>query len=73
MKRLDTDPAIATMLGLCASCRFVRTQETRRGAVFYRCARADSDDRFVRYPPIPVMACPGHDSSSSPGTDETET
>jgi hypothetical protein len=50
----DRSPA-----GLCARCGHLRTQATRRGTTFYRCARADTDQRFLRYPPIPVRACPG--------------
>jgi len=49
-------------IGLCASCQHLRAQNTRRGAVFYRCARADEDDRFMQYPPLPVMRCAGHES-----------
>lgn len=35
----------------------------RRGSVFFRCARADTDARFVRYPPLPVLACPGYEDA----------
>lgn len=48
-------------LGLCADCRHRREQASRRGSVFQRCARADEDDRFPRYPPLPVRRCPGHE------------
>ena len=48
-------------VGLCATCRWVRTAGNKRGSVFYRCLRADTDPRFVRYPPLPVLACPGYD------------
>ena len=48
-------------LGLCTSCLHIRIQSTRRGARFYRCARADEDERFARYPPIPVRRCRGHE------------
>lgn len=54
---IDRTPA-----GLCARCRHLRTQGTTRGAVFFRCGRADEDDRFLRYPPIPVVACEGFDA-----------
>ncbi len=55
-----TDSAV----GLCATCRWVRIASNKRGSVFYRCLRADTDPpdpRFVRYPPLPVLACPGYD------------
>jgi uncharacterized protein (TIGR00290 family) len=47
--------------GLCASCRWSRRVRNRRGSVFVRCGRADSDPRFARYPRLPVRACAGHD------------
>jgi hypothetical protein len=55
-----TDPAPDTV-GLCASCRWVRVVTSRRGSTFYRCARAETDPRFVRYPPLPVLTCPGYE------------
>jgi len=50
-----------TGAGLCATCRWVRIAKNRRGSVFYRCLRADTDPRFVKYPPLPVLSCPGYD------------
>jgi hypothetical protein len=47
--------------GLCASCRWARTVTNRRGSVFYRCALAGTDPRFVRYPPLPVLKCSGYE------------
>ena len=51
-------------VGLCATCRWMSTVTTRRSSVFYRCARAEVDPRFVRYPPLPVLACPGYEFSN---------
>ncbi len=47
-------------VGLCATCRFARTQRNPRGSVFWRCARAEWDPSFRRYPPLPVRECRGH-------------
>ncbi|MDX1631174.1 MAG: hypothetical protein R3234_04900 [Thermoanaerobaculia bacterium] len=44
--------------GLCARCRRVIVVRSRR-SVFVRCRLGDRDDRFPRYPRIPVVACPG--------------
>jgi len=52
-----TDPAV----GLCETCQWVRIVTNRRGSVFYRCSRAETDPRFVRYPPLPVLECPGYE------------
>jgi len=47
--------------GLCGSCRHAIIRPTRRGPIYLRCARAASDLRFPKYPPLPVRACGGHD------------
>jgi len=51
--------------GLCGTCRSARTQRNAKGSLFWRCARADSDPRFGRYPPLPTLACEGHQASTS--------
>ena len=45
--------------GLCGRCRHARTVTNRRGSTFYRCGRSARDDRFPRYPALPVLRCPG--------------
>lgn len=57
-------------VGLCATCRWVRIATNRRGSLFYRCLRADMDPpdpRFVRYPLLPVLECPGYDRRGDQG------
>jgi hypothetical protein len=46
-------------VGLCADCRHARVQPTARGGSFWRCLRAETDARLLRYPALPVRACPG--------------
>ena len=46
--------------GLCASCRNVRVVDTRKGSRFYLCELSDTDPRFPRYPPTPVLRCLGY-------------
>jgi len=48
-------------VGLCQSCIHARVQKNTRGSAFWRCARADTDPRFRRYPPLPVLQCAGHE------------
>ena len=59
-------------VGLCATCRWVRIATNRRGSVFYRCLRAETDPRFVRYPPLPVLSCPGYERSRTDPLAESE-
>ena len=52
-----------TDAGLCFTCRWMRSTANRRGSVFFRCARAEDDARYVRYPPLPVLSCPGFEEA----------
>lgn len=49
-------------VGLCASCRHVRRVRSRKGSTFYMCKLSETDNRFVKYPPLPVRSCPGYES-----------
>jgi len=53
--------ATEATIGLCSLCRHARVQRNAEGNQFWRCGRADSDDRYLRYPPLPVSACHGHE------------
>jgi hypothetical protein len=46
-------------VGLCATCRFAAVQRSARGGEFWRCRRAERDAAYPRYPPLPVLRCPG--------------
>ncbi len=48
-------------VGLCLTCRWMRAVINRRGSTFFRCGRADTDARFPRYPPLPVLQCIGYE------------
>ncbi len=45
--------------GLCARCVHASVQGNPRGSRFWRCRLAESDPRFRRYPPLPVVRCDG--------------
>ena len=47
--------------GLCATCVHLDVKRSQRGSIFFYCKRSETDPRFVRYPPIPVVACAGHE------------
>jgi len=50
---------LPTPPGLCATCEHLRLAASKR-SVFVRCGLADSDPRFPKYPPLPVVACAGY-------------
>ena len=47
--------------GLCDTCRHQKVIRNTRGSSFSMCLRAREDDRYPKYPPLPVMRCPGHE------------
>lgn len=53
--------------GLCATCAHERRVESSKGSVFILCGRALTDDRFRKYPVLPVFRCDGW----TPSADET--
>ena len=54
-----------TRFGLCDSCRHQQIVRSGRGSVFSLCARSKTDDRYPKYPRVPVMACPGYEVSDA--------
>ena len=57
---------VSREVGLCVTCTFVRRVENRRGSVFYLCDRSREDARFPKYPPLPVLTCPGFVEADRP-------
>ena len=59
---LACEMSAPTLVGLCQSCRWTRRVVPRRGGIFFRCSRAETDPRFVRYPALPVLECVGYET-----------
>ena len=53
--------------GLCERCVHVQVVTSARGSQFYLCRLSYVDDRFPRYPPIPVLACDGFSEERARG------
>ena len=51
-------------VSLCRTCARVRFVETGR-STFLLCGLAREDPRFAKYPPQPVIACPGYARSDA--------
>jgi hypothetical protein len=51
---------IRARAGLCGHCVSGIVRPTKRGTVYLRCARSAVDERFPKYPRLPVLACPGY-------------
>ena len=54
------DPRQAAPPGLCATCTYASIVRTDRGTAYVLCERSKTDDRFPRYPRLPMRACVGH-------------
>jgi hypothetical protein len=46
-------------VGLCDSCRHQQVVRNTRGSSFSLCRRWKDDDRYPRYPRLPVLRCRG--------------
>ena len=49
------DPAI----GLCGDCQHCRIVKSER-STFYMCRLALTNPEYRKYPPLPVLRCPGY-------------
>ena len=56
--------------GLCDSCRHQQVVRTKR-STFSLCRRWKDDDRYPRYPRLPVLRCRGHEPRR-PGDGDSE-
>ena len=45
--------------GLCLSCQHALIRPTNKGTTYLRCGLAATDDRFPKYPRLPVTSCRG--------------
>jgi hypothetical protein len=52
---------VAPSAGLCDSCVHQRIVRNTRGSSFSLCERSKTDPAFPRYPPVPVVECPGYE------------
>ena len=57
---------LATHPGLCANCVHLRLMRSPR-STFVRCALAEADERFPRYPRLPVVRCEGYEAGAEHG------
>jgi hypothetical protein len=54
--------------GLCDSCRHQRIVRNTRGSTFSLCLRSRIDERYPRYPRLPVERCAGYERRSVSGS-----
>jgi hypothetical protein len=48
--------------GLCDSCAHQKLIHNTRGSTFSMCLRHRTEpERYPKYPPLPVRACPGYE------------
>jgi hypothetical protein len=51
--------------GLCDSCRNQKIIKSGRGSLFSMCLLSKTDERFPKYPRLPVRECPGYEKGPS--------
>ena len=48
------------MRSLCKTCSWMREVVTPKGSRFLPCLLSQADPAFPKYPPQPVVRCPGY-------------
>jgi len=65
-----TDPRSGAMPaeggGLCPACAHARVVTSAKGAAFVLCGLSRTDERFAKYPRLPVLACAGFEKPEEP-------
>ena len=46
--------------GLCDTCKHQKVVRNTRGSAFSMCERSKTDERYPKYPRLPVRRCPGY-------------
>jgi hypothetical protein len=68
MNRAGDAPKTELQAGLCGNCSHARRVESERGSVFVMCKLSATDDRFPKYPRLPVFSCAGYSRREQPGS-----
>lgn len=63
-------PTARPNAGLCDRCAHQRLVPNTRGSVFSLCELSRTDPGFPRYPPVPVLSCPGFQPTPASETPE---
>jgi hypothetical protein len=57
--------ALTRPISLCQSCLHVREIVSGTGSRFWLCQKSQTDARFPKYPPQPVVKCSGFEVRDS--------
>jgi hypothetical protein len=52
-------------VGLCATCAHAQRIVSSKGSTFHLCRLSETDNRFPRYPALPVRRCAGYEAAPS--------
>lgn len=57
---------------LCQTCDHMREIQSGKGSLFLLCRLSQSDARYRKYPPQPVLRCDGHSQQSVKKNDDRQ-
>ena len=52
---------------LCKTCRHVKEVVSGTGSRFWLCQLSQTDGRYPKYPPQPIVRCQGYEVPDRPG------
>jgi hypothetical protein len=59
---MDDATPLKLQVGLCADCRYTREVVSGKGSRFFYCRRSETDERYAKYPRLPVLRCAGYET-----------
>ena len=59
------DVSPVRLVGLCGTCIHAEVIVSGKGSKFLFCGRSRKEPDYERYPHLPVLRCPGHESYPS--------
>jgi len=63
---MPATPVPTLPYGICSQCVHVKVLTSDKGSVFMQCQRGLTDERFPKYPRLPVLRCAGFVAGAKP-------
>ena len=60
------------MESLCRTCAHVREVVSAKGSVFVLCRLSQTNNRFPKYPPQPIVRCGGYEVNKTSNDEDAD-
>ena len=60
--RMTQETSANLQIGLCDDCQHTKEVVSGKGSRFFYCRRSETDERYAKYPALPVRRCGGYEA-----------